>query len=527
MFFYILIFIYAFARGNWMRYMSSGNKKIQAVTEVLAWNLIIFIIHYYQNSNNVEDKTYFHDQTIKFLTVESLFILVTFVFFGGDLCNSSLSMTPTFHLAAFILAQVSSNFHGFIPVLILGLFSGLFHNEKQQNNKKLSPVLVFGGLFFMFTLQENYLACTAISVAIWSHLVSIDASKWTSHTSKVGPLVFGLLYLYEQKQKQNNDTQDNNTNNTNGDLIINVGIFASLFVICINMHNSVPTQDQVRSLRNNNNNNNQEIETETKSVWWLKDYKSGNLLSMVSVGILIWIGFINWYFFSSTNTNNNNNNGERGGISRLHKNGLFITNALAVVSLLRTKHTDPGSVPKKPDADRSFVFARGIKKCKHCETRKPSTAHHCSKAGRCVIDLDHACPWTGNSIGLRNRKYFIQFVGYTATTCLLGGLACYFTWVHENNTRNKIDDVLEAVLVATFIFSIVFGFFTCAMFKEQMRSIMRNTPKIDELQNKRGIARPFLVSLAEIMGPPGVQWLLPVMSDSVEKLYQTRINNRE
>ena len=31
--------------------------------------------------------------------------------------------------------------------------------------------------------------------------------------------------------------------------------------------------------------------------------------------------------------------------------------------------------------------------CGHCVTWKPTRAHHCSDVGRCIMNLDHFCPW--------------------------------------------------------------------------------------------------------------------------------------
>ena len=33
--------------------------------------------------------------------------------------------------------------------------------------------------------------------------------------------------------------------------------------------------------------------------------------------------------------------------------------------------------------------------------------------GRCIVKLDHYCPWTNNAIGVRNHKFFLLFIWYT------------------------------------------------------------------------------------------------------------------
>lgn len=31
--------------------------------------------------------------------------------------------------------------------------------------------------------------------------------------------------------------------------------------------------------------------------------------------------------------------------------------------------------------------------CSHCANWKPDRTHHCSDSGRCILKMDHFCPW--------------------------------------------------------------------------------------------------------------------------------------
>lgn len=58
--------------------------------------------------------------------------------------------------------------------------------------------------------------------------------------------------------------------------------------------------------------------------------------------------------------------------------------------------------------------------CRICGLYKPDRTHHSRHAGKCVLELDHYCPWVHNCIGFRNKKYFFLLVFYGAVT-----LICY------------------------------------------------------------------------------------------------------
>lgn len=72
-------------------------------------------------------------------------------------------------------------------------------------------------------------------------------------------------------------------------------------------------------------------------------------------------------------------------------------------------YTSPGTAPKVPNFDPSAV-KHGWKVCHKCEAPKPPRAHHCRICNKCVLKMDHHCPWMFNCVGHNNHRYFMIFI---------------------------------------------------------------------------------------------------------------------
>ena len=192
---------------------------------------------------------------------------------------------------------------------------------------------------------------------------------------------------------------------------------------------------------------------------------------------------------------------------------------LALTSHLRAMFADPGAVPKNAeplpgDVSRlrdALQYSRKLAKrgwCHRCGAYKPPRAHHCSVTGRCIVKLDHYCPWTNNAIGVKNHKFFLLFIFYTFILCAYS-LAVVIHIAYDAMRRDLPTPFgVGALVVGTC--AVLFGLFTSCMLCDQYSVLSTNVAKIDRLKNQ-------LTTVSEINEVFGgrsrgfhLHWLLPI-----------------
>ncbi|ORX62964.1 zf-DHHC-domain-containing protein [Hesseltinella vesiculosa] len=119
--------------------------------------------------------------------------------------------------------------------------------------------------------------------------------------------------------------------------------------------------------------------------------------------------------------------------------------------------------------------------CELCRCLKPSRTHHCSDCDKCVLKMDHHCPWVSNCVGHHNYKFFFLFVTYTGLYGLWG-LCSALPLVVRALADGALD--LDPQWIVLLVFAFIFGLTVCGFSVAHLTYILQNRTTIEQLSTR-------------------------------------------
>lgn len=150
-------------------------------------------------------------------------------------------------------------------------------------------------------------------------------------------------------------------------------------------------------------------------------------------GIALYI-LLNWSYTTAVFTNPGSTTDSQGGYNSLP------TRAPPVATSFTVKSTGE------------------LRFCKKCQAQKPDRAHHCSTCRKCVLKMDHHCPWLATCVGLRNYKAFMLFLIYTTLFCFVCfGVSASWVWAEIISDGKYSDSIMPINYVMLAVISGIIG----------------------------------------------------------------------
>ncbi|XP_069487687.1 palmitoyltransferase ZDHHC2 isoform X3 [Ambystoma mexicanum] len=165
------------------------------------------------------------------------------------------------------------------------------------------------------------------------------------------------------------------------------------------------------------------------------------------------------------------------------------------------------------------TMSGAIRYCDRCQLVKPDRCHHCSVCDKCILKMDHHCPWVNNCVGFSNYKFFLLFLAYSLLYCL---------FIAATDLRFFIKFWTNGLPDTQAKFHIMFLFFAAAMFSVSLSSLFGyhcwlvcknrstleafRTPIFRHGTDKNGFSLGFSKNLRQVFGDEKKYWLLPVFT---------------
>ncbi|XP_029918292.1 palmitoyltransferase ZDHHC2 isoform X1 [Myripristis murdjan] len=173
-----------------------------------------------------------------------------------------------------------------------------------------------------------------------------------------------------------------------------------------------------------------------------------------------------------------------------------------------------------------------IRFCDRCQLLKPDRCHHCSVCDKCILKMDHHCPWVNNCVGFSNYKFFMLFLAYSLLYCLFITATDlqYFIkfWTAGGRAHFRLKEYLNGLPDTQAKFHIMFLFFAASMFSVSLASLFvyhcwlvcKNRSTLEAVRapvfrhgtDKNGFSLGFSKNFRQVFGDEMRYWPIPIFS---------------
>ncbi|KAL1430328.1 hypothetical protein MTO96_015037 [Rhipicephalus appendiculatus] len=177
-------------------------------------------------------------------------------------------------------------------------------------------------------------------------------------------------------------------------------------------------------------------------------------------------------------------------------------------ALLETMASERGVLTRLSDGSVSC--------CDKCLLIKPDRCHHCSTCGRCVLKMDHHCPWFNNCVCFSTYKFFLLTLFYSVLLAAYVTVTVSIYLLHKYPRRSLLHRPrhIKFLLVMGTTLFLVLAIFIGIHFS----LVARNATSLEAMRAPTfkqtgdsfdiGRRRNFL----QVFGVHAVLWLVPVFT---------------
>jgi len=179
--------------------------------------------------------------------------------------------------------------------------------------------------------------------------------------------------------------------------------------------------------------------------------------------------------------------------------------ALQLISYIQATIVDPGTVTAEMNSWLNIIIPPDERViCDKSKFVKPDRSHFDNVSERLVLNMDHYCPWVGNTIGFHNRKFFMLLLLYTMLSALF--LVC-------TSISSLSGEGFSSYMLAMWAIAGVMALTTLVFGGMHAKMVLRNETTIEmkyypEVQLKYSVGA--FRNTQQVMGVNTWEWFLPI-----------------